>query len=171
MTSYYKTYVNDFASADGGEGLLAILVLKTPTGLHSNLEQPCAHPWTKEGVTFFTDNEHPQQCGLMRYREGHEIPPHTHIAYERTIRGTSEVLFILKGCVRVDFYNSRNQFIQSSYLTEGEIVVLIGGGHGFTVIKDCEMLEVKQGPYVADRDKIRFNDVAELKSTYPSKGN
>ena len=30
------------------------------------------------------------------------------------------------------------------------------GGHGFEVLEELEMIEVKQGPYAGDRDKTRF---------------
>ena len=41
-------------------------------------------------------------------------------------------------------------------LNKGDIILLIKGGHGFSVIEDVKMIEVKQGPYAGDKDKIRF---------------
>ena len=48
-------------------------------------------------------------------------------------------------------------------LKEKDIVMLVHGGHGFKVIKDVEMIEVKQGPYNLIKDKIKFNGVNEKK--------
>ena len=37
--------------------------------------------------------------------------------------------------------------------------MLMAGGHGFRVLEDCKMIEVKQGPYAGvDFDKFRFED-------------
>ena len=30
------------------------------------------------------------------------------------------------------------------------------GGHGFSMIEESEIIEVKQGPYIEAKDKIRF---------------
>ena len=40
---------------------------------------------------------------------------------------------------------------------ENNIILLLSGGHGFKVIKDCKFLEIKQGPYKIGRDKERFS--------------
>jgi mannose-6-phosphate isomerase-like protein (cupin superfamily) len=34
--------------------------------------------------------------------------------------------------------------------------LLVKGGHGFEVLEELEMIEVKQGPYAGDQDKTRF---------------
>ena len=44
-----------------------------------------------------------------------------------------------------------------------EIIMLVHGGHGFKVLKNVEMIEVKQGPYNLIKDKIKFNKVDEKK--------
>ena len=41
--------------------------------------------------------------------------------------------------------------------------MLVHGGHGFKVIKDVEMIEIKQGPYSLAKDKIKFDKVDEKK--------
>ena len=41
--------------------------------------------------------------------------------------------------------------------------MLVEGGHGFKVIKDVEMIEVKQGPYSLSSDKVKFNKIDEKK--------
>ena len=39
----------------------------------------------------------------------------------------------------------------------------VHAGHGFKVLKDVEMLEIKQGPYSLIKDKIKFKNVDESK--------
>jgi hypothetical protein len=41
--------------------------------------------------------------------------------------------------------------------------MLVHGGHGFKVIKDVEMIEIKQGPYSLIKDKIKFDKVDDKK--------
>ena len=41
------------------------------------------------------------------------------------------------------------------------MVLLIQGGHGFQVLEELEMIEVKQGPYVGNKDKTRFTGIEE----------
>ena len=41
--------------------------------------------------------------------------------------------------------------------------MLVNGAHGFKVIKEVEMIEVKQGPYSLSKDKIKFDKIDEKK--------
>ena len=41
--------------------------------------------------------------------------------------------------------------------------MLVHGGHGFKVLKNIEMIEVKQGPYSMIKDKKKFNKIDEKK--------
>ena len=41
--------------------------------------------------------------------------------------------------------------------------MLVHGGHGFKVLKEVEMLEIKQGPYSLVKDKIKFDKIDEKK--------
>ena len=87
---------------------------------------------------------------------GYTIQPHVHRRFKREIFSTQEVLFIKRGRVRVDFYESDKTFVESRTLQTGDIILLVSGGHGFEMLEDSEMVEVKQGPYSADDDKQRF---------------
>jgi hypothetical protein len=63
--------------------------------------------------------------------------------------------------VRVDFYESSTAYLESRILSSGDVILLAHGGHGFTMLEDTEMIEVKQGPYSSDADKTRFTGVAD----------
>jgi hypothetical protein len=66
-------------------------------------------------------------------------------------------LHIDLGKVEVEFYSENNQKITSKILNAGDTIVLIAGGHGFNVLEDSKIIEVKQGPYYgADEDKERL---------------
>jgi hypothetical protein len=112
-----------------------------------------------ESIEFFSPEEFPQQIGYMNRPKGYHIQPHVHVLVERQIQLTQEVLVIRSGKVRVDFYDNQKVYLKSIVVYEGDVILLANGGHGFEMLEDSEMIEIKQGPYVAERDKIRFAPV------------
>jgi mannose-6-phosphate isomerase-like protein (cupin superfamily) len=108
------------------------------------------------GVRFFTPDELSQQLAFMRHPVGKIIQPHVHNPVPREVQFTQEVLFIRKGRLRVDFYDADRRYLESRVLGPGDVILLIQGGHGFQVLEEVEMIEVKQGPYVGEQDKTRF---------------
>ena len=112
------------------------------------------------GIKFFTPDEFSQQLGYMNRPQGYVIPPHVHNAVAREVHFTKEVLFIKRGKVRVDFYDDEQNYLESRVLNAGDVVLLAFGGHGFEMLEDSEMIEIKQGPYAGDADKTRFLPVA-----------
>ena len=117
--------------------------------------------YSKPGIHFFTPAEFSQQLGFMRHAAGTRIQPHIHQAVERELKYTQEVLFLRKGKLRVDFYNEAQEYTTSRILEEGDVILLASAGHGFEVLEEVEMFEVKQGPYAAEADKVRFRGVAD----------
>ena len=108
------------------------------------------------GIHFFTQNEYSQQLGYMNHKKGHIIYPHVHANVERKVHFTKEVLFIKKGKVRADFYLDNQSYLFSTILFTGDVILLAYGGHGFEILEDSEIIEVKQGPFVGEIDKVRF---------------
>jgi mannose-6-phosphate isomerase-like protein (cupin superfamily) len=112
--------------------------------------------FNKPGISFFTQNDFSQQLAYMNHPTGKLIPPHVHNAVPRNVHYTLEVLFIKKGILKVDFYTNEKLYLESRILKQGDVILLATGGHGFEVIENVEMIEVKQGPYAGDQDKTRF---------------
>jgi mannose-6-phosphate isomerase-like protein (cupin superfamily) len=108
------------------------------------------------GIQFFTSSKLSQQLASMSYRRGHVIGAHFHNPVSRSVTYTQETLFIRKGKIRVDFYTVGKEYRESRVLGPGDVILLIAGGHGFEVLEDLNMIEVKQGPYMGDADKTRF---------------
>jgi len=117
----------------------------------------------KRGITFFTPNESTQQFGYMRHKKKHIIKPHLHKKRITKILYTTEVILLLKGILRVDFYDYEKNYLYSKILKQKDIIMLVHGGHGFKVLKEVEMLEIKQGPYSLIKDKIKFENIHEKK--------
>lgn len=116
-----------------------------------------------EGIEFLTPNSFSQQLGYMNRPKGYKIKPHTHNLVNRQVQLTNEVLFIKSGKVRVDFYSNEKRYLVSKILLTGDVILLADGGHGFEMLEPTEMIEVKQGPYLGDKDKVRFENIAEQK--------
>jgi len=117
----------------------------------------------KKGVSFFTDKNATQQFGYMMHKKNYYIKPHRHNKRQSRILLTTEVIIILNGILRVDFYDHKEKYLKSKNLYKNDIIMLSDGGHGFKVIKDVKMIEVKQGPYSLSMDKIKFDKVDENK--------
>ena len=119
--------------------------------------------FNKAGISFFTPDDFSQQLAFMSHSEGKIIAPHVHNPVKREVHFTKEVLILRKGKLRVDFYNDCQLYIESRIIEAGDVILLSTGGHGFKVLEDVEMFEVKQGPYAGELDKTRFNGIDEDK--------
>ncbi|MCX6808603.1 MAG: hypothetical protein NTW50_02965 [Candidatus Berkelbacteria bacterium] len=124
-----------------GDQLLAIIIPKN---------------FDEEGIHFFTPADLSQQLAYMHHSKGKIIQAHVHNPVPRQVHFTQEVLFIRKGKLRVDFYDDEQNFLEDHILSTGDVILLATGGHGFEVIEEVEMIEVKQGPYAGEKDKTRF---------------
>jgi hypothetical protein len=104
--------------------------------------------WTPDGATL--------QVGHVVYAAGTQIPRHAHLPVLRSIVGTGEVLLVQRGRCEVDIYDDARQVVTTRELSTGDILIAVAGGHGFRVLEDLILLEVKQGPYAGGADKERF---------------
>ncbi|MBI5162483.1 MAG: hypothetical protein HY985_01125 [Magnetospirillum sp.] len=129
-----------------GSDLLAIIVANVPIEM---------------GVHFYTPDELSQQVAAMRHPPGRRIDAHIHNPIPRQIKYTQEVLIIRSGRLRVDFYDKSRTYLESRVVGAGDILILVDGGHGFKVLEELDMIEVKQGPHVGESDKTRFEAVAD----------
>lgn len=135
-----------------GDELLAVIVTR-------DFHEP--------GIHFFTPDEFSQQLAFMRHPAGKVIDPHVHNPVSRSVQYTQEVLFVKSGKLRVDFYDHERQYLESRILQGGDVILLAAGGHGFEMLEEVEMIEVKQGPYAGDLDKTRFVGVTAEQVTVP----
>lgn len=122
-----------------------------------------------DGVDFITPGDYSQQMAYMHHPTGKVIDAHVHNLVHRNVVMTQEVLFIKKGVLRVDFYDEYEDYLESRDLHAGDIILLVSGGHGFQVLEEVEMIEVKQGPYAGNDDKKRFAGIGPDKVVYSKK--
>ena len=110
----------------------------------------------EEGINFVTDDEAILQLGAMKRAKGYVIEPHIHTPFERNIVGTNEVMYLQEGRVKVTFFPEEKKFLEDLSLEKGQWIVFVKGGHGFEMLETSVLIEVKNGPYAHDMDKIRI---------------
>jgi mannose-6-phosphate isomerase-like protein (cupin superfamily) len=112
--------------------------------------------FNEPGVHFFTPANFSQQLAVMRHPAGKKLAPHVHNLVARQVLYTQEVLIIRTGKVKVTLFASDRRELCSPILGTGDLILLCGGGHAFEMLEETSMVEVKQGPYAGDGDKVRF---------------
>lgn len=111
---------------------------------------------TPEKTIFLTPPEFKQQVGYVVYPAGGAVTRHVHRSLERHLIGTSEVLIIKKGHCLIDIYNDKRDLVATRELFPGDVMLMVGGGHGFRMLEDTVFLEIKQGPYIGLDEKEKF---------------
>jgi hypothetical protein len=111
------------------------------------------------GSTFFTPDDLSLQLGVLRHPAGRIIEAHAHPERSRSVYKTQEALIVRAGILRVDFYDSLGEYLHSRVLKNGDIVLLADGCHGFEVLEEVDLVELKLGPYNEDSDKLSINSV------------
>jgi hypothetical protein len=124
-----------------GDKLLAILVGRD--------HQPPA-------TEFVTPSEQNLQVGFVKYPQGGVVQAHRHLPLERHIVGTNEVIVVRSGTVELALYDDDKALVTRRVLVPGDLVLLLGGGHGFRMVEDAVLMEIKQGPYSGLQEKERF---------------
>ena len=114
--------------------------------------------FNEPGIHFFTPSNFSQQVAVMRHPKGKKLDPHVHNLVSRQVLYTQEVLLIRKGRLKVTLFNSQCKRLRSVELTDGDLILLCGGGHSFEMLEETSMVEVKQGPYAGENDKTRFEE-------------
>lgn len=105
---------------------------------------------------FFTPDDFPLQMGTSFYGSGERITPHVHVPQERHIDLVNEFIFVKSGRVELTLYTKERVPAATLELATGDSLLLTGGGHGFRVLEACQLIEVKQGPYLGMDDKVKF---------------
>jgi hypothetical protein len=107
-------------------------------------------------TTFLTPPEFLMQVGFVGRPAGGEVIRHVHRPIARQLTTTAEVLFVMKGRCLMDVYNDARELIATRELQQGDVLLFLGGGHGFRMLEPTVFLEIKQGPYTGIDEKERF---------------
>jgi hypothetical protein len=107
-------------------------------------------------TTFVSPPEIPLQLGFVVHGAGGQVPAHCHMPIDRRISITCEFLWVRKGRCEVDLFDDERKLVTTRELRAGDAILLLSGGHGFRMIEDTVLAEVKQGPYIGLAEKERF---------------
>ena len=105
------------------------------------------------GISFLTNPDNDLQLGLMTRDTNSPVLLHKHNSIARTVHGTQEVILIRSGSARVKISDENLESVHEFVLEKGDAVLLLQGSHAIDFLETTEILEIKQGPYVADLDK------------------
>jgi len=114
--------------------------------------------WAGTALNFWSDDQDFIQVGTWTHPEATILPAHTHNVFERTAFRTQEVVYVVSGSILAQLYDEDELLIAERMMREGELLVCLNGGHGYTILeKDSRVLEIKNGPYLGpDLDRRRL---------------
>lgn len=105
----------------------------------------------KNGAVPLTDPAEPLQVLTHKRKAGKYTKAHIHTPKKRVTGKLQECLVMIKGKIKIDLYTPRKKFFKSIYLSPGQVVIFMNGGHAVRILEDCEIIEIKNGPFVEDR--------------------
>jgi hypothetical protein len=111
--------------------------------------------YKNKGIKFFTPTSFSQQVAQMTHPKNKIIFCHYHNDIKRKTINTQEVLIIKKGKIKVFLFDKR-KYLCGKILSDGDLILLASGGHGFKILKKTTFIEIKQGPYNPKSDKVLF---------------
>jgi len=110
-------------------------------------------------TTFFTDNETPLQVGMIVKKFNEPVNAHRHNVFQRKVLGTTEFLFVLEGSMALTIYDESFQDPELFEIPKGSGVLLLSGAHAIDFEEPTKLIEVKQGPYEDEIDKVYFTEL------------
>ena len=105
---------------------------------------------------FFTDEKDEIQLGVITYPKNHKTGAHYHNHLNKKTTKTDEILIIQKGSARVDFYDTKGEYIKSSEIFQGDILIIHAGGHNIVFYEDTKVMVIKSGVYDKKCAKTRM---------------
>lgn len=98
------------------------------------------------------------QCAILKMKKGKTFRPHKHIEKKRSYNNkiAQESWVVIRGSVRVIFYDLDDSAIETFVLNEGDASFTFRGGHNYEVLEDNTIVyEYKTGPYEGqEKDKV-----------------
>ncbi len=98
------------------------------------------------------------QVASIEMMKDKTFKPHKHIWKNNKVKKViaQESWVIIKGEIKVDYYDINNEYLDSHCLYEGDCTITLEGGHNYTsLVNDSLVYEFKTGPYEGQiNDKI-----------------
>jgi hypothetical protein len=112
----------------------------------------------RDGLNFFSPDEDFIQVGTWGYGADKKLKAHIHNEVRREVLWTQEVLFVRKGRLRANIFDTKQNKVAELNVEAGDVIILLRGGHGYDILEDgTQVMEIKNGPYAgADADRRRI---------------
>lgn len=107
----------------------------------------------KNSINFFTNQKDEFQLATMSREKNYKIKAHHHPKRLKKIYMTSEVLILLKGKIKITFYDDKKKILTPKIIKKGQMIIFFSGGHEFDFLERSSLIEIKQGPYLKNKDK------------------
>jgi len=104
-----------------------------------------------KGTVPVTQESQPLQMLTLKHQKGTYLKAHMHKSKKRVTKNLQECLIVLKGRIKIDLYGKDKKLFKSIFLNQGQVFILLSGGYGIHVMKDAELIEVKNGPFIEDK--------------------
>lgn len=109
------------------------------------------------GITFLTTPENPFQIGIHDRKPVTVLPPHIHnCPTPLVISEIQEVLYVIRGKIRVTMMSESKKIIAKKVLSEGDAILLKTQAHSVEFLGNARVFEIKQGPYPGETHAKRF---------------
>jgi len=114
---------------------------------------------------FFTDKDDEVQFGILGFKKNYKTGAHYHNKIQDKTNPTDEIIILLEGSCRIDFYNNKGDYIKSLEFSKGDIIILYRGAHNVLFYEDTKMFTFKTGAYDKDLSDTRIIGInnSELK--------
>jgi hypothetical protein len=111
---------------------------------------------TDQKYNFLTEPNNALQLGVNSYARGEVIASHSHLRPDVTVQSGQEFVLVNEGRLRVNLYDeTTRELLSAQELGKGDMILLVAGAHGFEILEACQIVEVKQGPYLSkEKDKV-----------------
>lgn len=93
------------------------------------------------------------QIACLNLEANKKFKPHKHLWRPRTFEITQEAWIVVRGTVNVTYFDEHGESLGNAVLEGGDISITLRGGHGYEVLDDAEIYEMKLGPFSAVNDK------------------
>ena len=108
-------------------------------------------------IKFLTTPDNLFQIGIHDRKDQVQLPAHTHnVPSPITINQIQEVLFVMKGKIRVTMLTETSAVISKKLLIAGDAILLISQAHQVEFLGNTRVFEIKQGPYPGDGHAKHF---------------
>jgi cupin fold WbuC family metalloprotein len=107
-----------------------------------------------EGTVSATEEKEALQILTLKHPAGKVVAPHRHISHVRTTEHLQECIVVIRGRIRLSFFDDKANIVASVEVGNGEACVTLSGGHSVEFLEDSEVIELKNGPYFNDRETL-----------------